>query len=85
MAVKIRLKRMGSKKRAFYRIVIADSRAARDGKVVEFIGTYDPHKDPPEIKLDQEKLGFWMGKGALPTDSVRSIIKRAKKQLTESA
>ena len=75
--VKIRLKRMGAKKNPFYRIVVADSRVARDGKSIEEIGYYDPTKNPPDVKIDAEAAKGWLGKGAQPTDTVRSILKKA--------
>jgi len=74
--VRIRLRRMGAKKRAFYRIVVADQRCARDGRFIENIGYYDPNLDPPEIKLDGEKAQEWIRKGAIPTDTVRSLLKK---------
>lgn len=76
MAVKIRLKKMGAKKRPFYRLVAADSRSPRDGKFLEILGTYDPIKEPAEIKLDKENIVKWLDRGAIPTDTVRSILKR---------
>ena len=79
MATKIKLKRMGSKKNAFYRVVVADSRSARDGKVIEFLGTYDPHKNPPEIKINMDKLDKWLEDGATPTEKMNIIIKKARK------
>lgn len=79
MATKIRLQRIGSKKNAFYRIVVADHWTAPTSKVVEYLGTYDPHKDPPEIKLDLELVDKWIGKGATPTEKMAPIIKRARK------
>ncbi|MDD3958739.1 MAG: 30S ribosomal protein S16 [Clostridiaceae bacterium] len=77
MAVKIRLKRIGAKKSAFYRVVIADSRSPRDGRFIEEIGTYDPSKDPAEIKIDNEAAQKWMKNGAQPTDTVRALLKRS--------
>ncbi len=74
--LKIRLKRMGAKKRPFYRLVAADSRSPRDGKFLEILGTYDPIKEPAEIKLDKENIVKWLDRGAIPTDTVRSILKR---------
>ena len=68
MAVKIRLKRMGQKKAPFYRIVVADSRAPRDGKFIEEIGTYDPTKDPSEFKVNEELAKKWLANGAQPTE-----------------
>ncbi|MDR2183044.1 MAG: 30S ribosomal protein S16 [Clostridiales bacterium] len=75
--VKIRLKRMGAKKNPFYRIVVADSRVARDGKTIEEIGYYDPTKDPSVIKVDAEAAKKWISSGAQPTDTVRGILKKA--------
>lgn len=77
MAVKIRLRRMGAKKAPFYRVVVADSRHPRDGRFIEEIGTYNPLTNPSEIKIDGEKVKEWMSKGAQPTDSVRSLLKRS--------
>ncbi len=76
MAVRIRLTRLGRKKQAFYRIVVASSEAKRDGKFLDIIGTYDPMKEPAAIQIDTEKLGVWLGKGAEPTVTVRSLIKQ---------
>ena len=76
MAVKLRLKRMGSKQRPFYRIVAADSRSPRDGKFIETIGTYNPTTEPAEIKIDEELALKWLGNGAEPTDTVRNIFKK---------
>jgi len=73
--VKIRLKRMGAKKKPFYRIVVADARTARDGKTIEDIGIYDPTKDPIEFRVDAEAAKKWMGNGAQPTDTVRRLFK----------
>ncbi|RMG00089.1 MAG: 30S ribosomal protein S16 [Nitrospirae bacterium] len=75
--VKIRLTRMGAHKRPFYRIVVADSRARRDGPFIEIIGYYDPLKEPSDIKIDQEKAKYWLGVGAQPTDSVKRLFKQA--------
>jgi small subunit ribosomal protein S16 len=76
MGVRIRLSRMGSKKRPFYRIVVADSRAPRDGRFVEVIGTYNPRTEPVEVQVDSERLQTWLTKGAEPTDTVRSLLKK---------
>ncbi|MEJ2364843.1 MAG: 30S ribosomal protein S16 [Deltaproteobacteria bacterium] len=76
MAVRIRLTRKGAKKRPFYRIVVANSEAPRDGKFLEIIGTYNPLTDPAEIQIDPEKLRIWLDRGAQPTDTVRSLIKQ---------
>ena len=72
--VRIRLRRVGAKKHPFYRIVVADQRAARDGSFIEQVGTYDPFPDPPEIKLDEEKVNAWIKKGAQPSESVVSLL-----------
>ncbi len=77
MAVRIRLTRLGKKKKPFYRIIVADSEAKRDGKFLDILGTYDPLKDPAEIKINDEKLQEWLGRGALPTTTVKSLIKKA--------
>lgn len=75
MAVKIRLRRIGAKKAPFYRIVVADSRYPRDGRFIEEIGYYDPTKEPHVVNLDADKAKAWIGKGAQPTDTVKSILK----------
>lgn len=74
MAVKIRLARLGRKKKPFYRIVVANSEAPRDGKFLEVVGTYDPLKDPIELNIQQEKVQAWLDKGAKPTDTVKSLL-----------
>ena len=74
MAVKLRLKRMGSKQKPFYRIVAADSRSPRDGRFIETIGTYNPIPANYELTVDEEKALSWLSKGAIPTDTVRSIL-----------
>lgn len=76
MAVKIRLARMGAKKRPYYRVVVADQEAKRDGRFLEIIGTYDPNQDPAEVLIKQDRLQDWLEKGALPTNTVASLIKR---------
>ncbi|NLM60870.1 MAG: 30S ribosomal protein S16 [Clostridiales bacterium] len=76
--VKIRLRRMGAKKAPFYRIVVADSRSPRDGRFIEEIGTYNPLTDPAEIKIDAERAKAWIKNGAQPTDTVRSLLKKAE-------
>ncbi len=77
MAVKIRLRRMGAKKAPFYRVVVADSRCPRDGRFIEEIGYYNPLTDPAEIKIDAEKAQEWLKKGAQPTDTVKSLLKKS--------
>ena len=76
MSVKIRLKRMGSKKRPFYRIVVADSRSTRDGRFIETVGTYNPLTDPETVTLKEEKVMNWLNNGAQPSDTVRNILSR---------
>ena len=76
MAVRIRLQRKGARHMAFYRIVAADSRSPRDGRFIEQLGYYDPLRDPPEIKVDTEKVIDWFRKGAQPTETVRSLLRR---------
>ncbi len=76
MSVKIRLRRMGAKGRPFYRVVIADSRRARNGRFIEAIGTYDPNTDPATIKIDEEKALLWMGRGAQATDTTQALLKK---------
>ena len=76
--LKIRLRRMGAKKAPFYRIVVAESKYARDGRFVEEIGTYNPLVDPAEVTIDLEKADDWMKKGAQPTDKVKSLIAKAR-------
>lgn len=75
--LKIRLRRMGAKKDPFYRIVVADSRAPRDGAFVEEIGYYNPLTEPAEIKIDNERAAEWLKNGAQPTDTVRVLLKKS--------
>jgi small subunit ribosomal protein S16 len=77
MAVKIRLRRMGTKKVPFYRVVVADERAARDGRFLESLGTYDPVRESGGLKIDADKALHWLQKGAQPTDTVRSLLRGA--------
>ena len=76
MAVKLRLKRMGAKKRPFYRIVAADSRSPRDGRFIEIIGTYNPIMEPAEVKINEEVALKWLNDGAIPTDTVRDLLSK---------
>ena len=76
MAVKIRLNRMGAKKNPFYRVVVADSRAPRDGRFIEILGNYDPSKQPAVVNLDEAKVLDWMNKGAQPTDTVKNLLSK---------
>ena len=76
MAVHIRLTRKGRKKSPFYRIIVADSQAPRDGKFLDIVGTYDPMQEPAVVSIDSEKLDVWIKKGAKPTVTVQSLIKK---------
>jgi len=76
MAVKIRLARHGAKKRPFYRIVVAESEAKRDGRFLEIVGTYDPLPDPVKVTLKEERVKYWMEQGATPTDTVKTLLKQ---------
>lgn len=76
MAVKLRLKRMGSKKRPFYRIVAADARSPRDGRFIEEVGYYNPITQPAEVKVNEEKAMKWLANGAIPTDTVRDLLSK---------
>ena len=76
MAVKIRLKRMGMKKKPFYRVVVADDRFPRDGRFIEELGYYNPMTSPAEININGERAKYWVGVGAQPTDSVRILLKK---------
>ena len=78
MAVKIRLKRMGMKKKPFYRVVVTDERSPRDGRFIEEIGIYDPMVSPANIRIDTEKADAWIKKGAQPTDTVRILLKKSR-------
>ena len=80
MAVKIRLTRKGDKKAPFYRVVVADSRAPRDGKFIDIIGTYNPLTDPAEIKIDSEKAKTWLKNGATPTETAKQLLVKSKKK-----
>lgn len=76
MAVKIRLTRMGRKKRPFYRIVVTDSRAPRDGRYIENIGYYNPVENPPVVQINEDSVNYWLDQGAKPSDTVRSLMKK---------
>ena len=76
--VKIRLRRMGAKKNPFYRVVVADSRAPRDGRCIEELGYYDPLPEDQQIKVDLERAKYWIDNGAQPTDTVRGLLKKAE-------
>ena len=77
VAVRIRLKRMGARHQPFYRLVVADSRAARDGRFIESFGTYNPVKETGEIQVDEEKALLWLERGAQPSESARRVLERA--------
>jgi small subunit ribosomal protein S16 len=83
MAVKVRLARFGRKKRPFYRIVVANSEAPRDGKFLEIVGTYDPLKDPVEVVIKHDKLQIWLDRGAQPTETVKSLLAKNPVPATE--
>ena len=76
MAVSIRLTRMGAKKKPFYRLVAANSEAPRDGKFIEILGYYDPMKDPAVIKIHEDKVNYWLGKGAIVSEAVRALLRK---------
>ncbi len=76
--VKIRLRRVGAKKAPFYRIVVADSRAPRDGRFIEELGTYNPAADGEKLKVNMERVQYWVSNGAQPTDTVRGLIKKVE-------
>ena len=73
--VKLRLARFGGKKKPFFRIVAADSRFKRDGRFIEVVGTYDPVKNPPEVRLNKDRIRYWLSVGAQPTNTVKVLIK----------
>ncbi|MBE7037585.1 MAG: 30S ribosomal protein S16 [Ruminococcaceae bacterium] len=75
--VKMRLRRMGAKKNPFYRVIVADSRYPRNGRFIDEIGTYDPNKNPAEIKIDAEKANKWLADGAQPTETVKGLLKKS--------
>ncbi len=81
----IRLRRTGSTKRPYYRVVVADSRSWRDGRFVEVLGHYDPRRDPAVVKIDSERANYWLGKGAKASDTVRSLLKREEPQAAAQA
>ncbi|MDP3181727.1 MAG: 30S ribosomal protein S16 [Desulfobaccales bacterium] len=78
MALRIRLARFGAKKRPYYRIVVTNSESPRDGRFLEILGSYDPRQDPAEVKVKEELLSLWLSRGATPTDTVASLLKRQK-------
>jgi small subunit ribosomal protein S16 len=76
MSVKIRLARHGAKKKPFYRIVVADTESPRDGRYLETVGTYNPLPDPAEVSLKGDRIKYWIGQGATPTDTVKGLLKK---------
>jgi len=82
MSVSIRLRREGAKNRPYYKIVVADSRSPRDGKFIEIIGNYDPKKKDLNANIDLARADYWIGQGAKPSDTVRSLIKKVRKAST---
>jgi len=76
MSVKIRLARHGAKKRPFYRIVVADNESPRDGRYLENVGTYNPLKEPVEVSVKKERIRYWMDQGAIPSDTVKRLLKK---------
>ena len=76
MPIKIRLARHGAKKRPFYRIVVANSESPRDGRFIESVGIYNPLEDPAELSFKQERIRYWMDQGAIPTDTVKSLLRK---------
>jgi small subunit ribosomal protein S16 len=85
MAVSIRLRREGALNRPYYKVVVADSRSPRDGKFIEIIGTYDPKKTGHNSTLKMDRIEHWISKGAQPSDTVRSLIKKTRKQASAPA
>ena len=81
----IRLRRAGATRKPHYRVVVADSREPRDGRFVEVLGHYDPRKDPAVVKIDAERTEYWIGKGAQPSDTVRSLLKQQAAQPAKQA
>ena len=79
MSVRIRLRREGSLNNPYYKVIVADSRSPRDGKFIEIIGNYDPKKADLNVNLDLDRVAYWVGQGAQPSETVTSLIKRAKK------
>ena len=85
MSVKIRLARQGAKKAPFYRVVVANSRNARDGRFIEHIGIYDPTRSPAEVRFEMDRVDYWLGQGAQPSETVAQLINRTKRQGAVSA
>lgn len=85
MAVKIRLARFGAKKSPFYRIVVADARARRDGRFIEMLGTYDPRQDPAAVVLKHDRVSYWLGTGADPTDTVKALLAKHLQKVAQAS
>ncbi|MBW1783221.1 MAG: 30S ribosomal protein S16 [Deltaproteobacteria bacterium] len=85
MAVRIRMTRMGAKKRPFYRLVAADSEAPRDGRFLEILGYYDPMKDPAVVKIHEDKVNYWLAKGARVSESAKALLKKEGMMQSHSA
>jgi small subunit ribosomal protein S16 len=85
MSVKIRLARYGAKKTPFYRIVATDKRAPRDGRHIEQLGIYDPCREPPEFRYDEERMSHWLKHGAVPSDTIRELLKKAQRAAAAAA
>ncbi|MGH9772007.1 MAG: 30S ribosomal protein S16 [Candidatus Acidiferrales bacterium] len=79
----IRLSRIGKKKHPFYRVVVTEKTRPRNGRFVEIVGTYDPQRDPAAVKIDSERVQYWLSKGAQPSDTVRSLLRRPKTVSTQ--
>lgn len=82
--VRLRLTRLGAKKKPFYRLIAADQRSPRDGRFIEQLGWYDPMRDPSEVKFDLERVDYWLSQGAQPSDTARRLIERYRKQVAEA-
>lgn len=80
MALRVRLARAGAKKKPFYHVVVAEARSPRDGKFIEKVGIYDPTRNPAEIRLEQERLAYWLGQGAQPSETVAHLIKKVSSE-----
>ncbi|MFP4629573.1 MAG: 30S ribosomal protein S16 [Desulfohalobiaceae bacterium] len=78
MSLRLRLTRMGAKKRPFYRVVAVDSQKRRDGRALDYLGYYNPMVEPNEVRIDQEKVEFWMQRGAKPSETVRSLLRKSR-------
>ncbi len=82
MSIKMRLTRLGAKKKPFYRVIVCDSKSKRDGKYIEQIGYYNPMKEPPDINIDAEKAKTWIDRGVIPSDTVKNLLKKANISVT---